>query len=227
MEYALKGDLDSYLATIGIPTEAEAIDIFDQILNGIAYLHSRNVVHRDLKPQNILRDSYGGIRVADFGMAKVFEKGKSVTNIGGTESYAPPEYFDSVKYDGAKFDVWSLGVIFYQLLTSTLPFSGISAILQVKYVVPTYIPVVYGDIIRNILVRDPSHRPSADEVRSDVLSVSLLQDLFLSPTNTQSDQSSTSNRGLKPVRGRKQTGRPKRISSLATESSGYGSSSRQ
>ena len=91
MEYADKGDLLHYIKSKKKIPEEEAKLIFKQIVYGLAHLHSRNVLHRDIKPDNILLDSEGGIKICDFGVSKVVNKNEYINDQCGTPAYIAPE----------------------------------------------------------------------------------------------------------------------------------------
>jgi serine/threonine protein kinase len=106
---------------------AEAVSIVRQIADGLAAAHERGIVHRDVKPANILLTHEGGVKIVDFGLARVVSQGRpGLTQIGasmGTPTYMSPEQTlgDEVE---ARSDLWSLGVLFYECLTGKLPFDG-------------------------------------------------------------------------------------------------------
>lgn len=88
------------------------------------YLHSNNVVHRDLKLENILLDKDGNVKLGDFGFAREFDDGPGnlMDTWCGTTAYASPEMLKGEKYSGEETDIWSAGIILYALLTGGLPF---------------------------------------------------------------------------------------------------------
>jgi serine/threonine-protein kinase ULK/ATG1 len=116
MEYCKYGDLHDYIKTkpSGTLAEEEAMDILVQILNGFKGLHEILVIHRDIKLRNILVAENCRIKIADFGLSKISEEGIATT-IVGTPYTKAPEVFSGKRYDN-KADIWSLGVIFYQML---------------------------------------------------------------------------------------------------------------
>ena len=108
------------------PEEALTI-VVPQICDALQYAHDAGVVHRDIKPENILLDSRGRVKIADFGLAKLVGRElNDVTLTGegqvmGTPQYMAPEQFEHPKDVDHRADIYSLGVVFYQMLTGELP----------------------------------------------------------------------------------------------------------
>jgi NIMA (never in mitosis gene a)-related kinase 1/4/5 len=104
--------------------EDEVMRIFVQICLALKHVHERNIIHRDLKAQNIFLTSKGIVKLGDFGIAKVLDAtdGQARTQIG-TPYYLSPEICDNVLYDTSS-DIWSLGVILYELICLELPFTA-------------------------------------------------------------------------------------------------------
>lgn len=105
----------------------EALRIVRQIADGLAAAHERGILHRDLKPGNIMLTAAGDVKIVDFGLSRVVSQGQpGLTQIGasmGTPTYMSPEQTLGDPVD-ARSDVWSLGVVFYECLTGKLPFDG-------------------------------------------------------------------------------------------------------
>ena len=103
----------------------EALDIIAQIARGLAAAHDAGIIHRDIKPANIILTPRGGVKLLDFGVAKLLGQ-TALTRTGttvGTIAYMPPEQIMGRGAD-ARSDVWALGVVLYEMLTGRLPFSG-------------------------------------------------------------------------------------------------------
>ena len=129
MELVDGKDLERLLAQ-GALEPAAKLDRYVEIVDAIAHAHARQVVHRDLKPQNVVVDAAGRARVLDFGLAKILDQGLGMTREGsslGTPFYMAPEQLQSAKQVDARADVFALGVILYELLTGQRPFLGASA----------------------------------------------------------------------------------------------------
>jgi tRNA A-37 threonylcarbamoyl transferase component Bud32 len=123
MPYLAGGALSDWLAA-GRPTVQECVQVISQIASALDYLHQRQIIHRDLKPTNILLDCYRNVYLADFGLARVLSPSTQVLHTGhGTPPYAPPEQHLSSKLT-AQSDLYSLGILFYELLTGQLPWRG-------------------------------------------------------------------------------------------------------
>jgi len=128
MQYVDGQDLSTVMRRDGRLPLPRVVDIFRQICEGLQAAHDQGVIHRDLKPQNILIDSKGRVLIADFGLAKSVSYG-TLTEAGkviGTPHYMSPEQVKGIALD-QRSDIYSLGIILYEMLTGSLPFTGSSA----------------------------------------------------------------------------------------------------
>jgi serine/threonine-protein kinase len=151
-----------------------AVDIVRQVARGLAAAHRHHIVHRDIKPDNLLIDVDGSVKIADFGIAH--SPGGSITPassglILGTSLYLAPERALGHPATPAT-DVYALGCVLYQLLTGRPPFEGenptvvLSQHVQATPAVPEKVPVPVADLIRRMLAKEPAERPTTDEVAS-------------------------------------------------------------
>ena len=104
--------------------EEDARHVFRQIVEGVAYCHSKNVVHRDIKLENVMVDAGNNVKIIDFGFSITAAKGKKLSIFCGTPSYMAPEMVRKVDYCGQKVDVWALGILLYTMLCGRFPFKG-------------------------------------------------------------------------------------------------------
>ncbi|CAL4930313.1 unnamed protein product [Urochloa decumbens] len=134
LEYCRGGDLHAYLQRHRRVSETVAKHFIRQLASGLQMLRDSNVVHRDLKPQNILlveNNENSLLKIADFGFAKFLQPFALAETLCGSPLYMAPEVMQAQKYD-AKADLWSVGVILYQLVTGIPPFNGDNQIQLLK-----------------------------------------------------------------------------------------------
>ncbi|KAF0030212.1 hypothetical protein F2P81_016943 [Scophthalmus maximus] len=173
MEYASGGEVFDYLVARGRMKEKEARAKFRQIVSAVHYCHQKNIVHRDLKAENLLLDADANIKIADFGFSNEFTAGSKLDTFCGSPPYAAPELFQGKKYDGPEVDIWSLGVILYTLVSGSLPFDGQNLkelrerVLRGKYRVPFYMSTDCEGILRRFLVLNPAKRCSLEQIMKD------------------------------------------------------------
>ncbi|XP_048455675.1 MAP/microtubule affinity-regulating kinase 3a isoform X4 [Rhincodon typus] len=173
IEYASGGEVFDYLVAHGRMKEKEARAKFRQIVSAVQYCHQKQIVHRDLKAENLLLDADMNIKIADFGFSNEFTVGSKLDTFCGSPPYAAPELFQGKKYDGPEVDVWSLGVILYTLVSGSLPFDGQNLkelrerVLRGKYRIPFYMSTDCENLLKRFLVLNPSKRGTLEQIMKD------------------------------------------------------------
>ncbi|WIA17250.1 hypothetical protein OEZ85_014123 [Tetradesmus obliquus] len=178
MEYASGGSLAGHLAAQpgGWLGEAAAREVFDGILAALEYCHKRRVIHRDLKPMNILMQD-GTPKIADFGLAGVIApfNGSGFKLQCGTPEFTAPEIVGGAEYDGTAVDLWSVGVMLYEALCGQLPFHGANqqalfrSIRRGAYApLPKTISADARDLVKRLLTVDPAARIAWDQLNDPI-----------------------------------------------------------
>jgi serine/threonine-protein kinase len=169
MEYLKGQDLVAYTKAGRLLPLPRVMDIIARVADALDYAHRQNVVHRDIKPGNIMYDPESDtVKVADFGIARLTDSSKTRTGmVMGTPSYMSPEQLAGRKVDGAS-DLFSLGVTLYQLACGQLPFEGESMaqlMFRIANEAPTDIRTVRADlppclldILARTLAKEPGQR---------------------------------------------------------------------
>jgi len=175
MEYADGGDLASLIRQKKDDEETfsedEAMTIFAQCLSALQFIHSKRILHRDIKSQNIFMMAAGEAKIGDFGISKVIETTTAAQGtVVGTPSYFAPEICEDKPY-GPKIDVWSMGVVLYEMLALVQPFtaSNVAAlIMKIVNAEPAPLPdscrEEVRDVVRRALNKNPEERATAEEL---------------------------------------------------------------
>ncbi len=161
-EYADGGSLHDKLRNEGKLPFKQAVEMTIGILNGLEFLHNRKIIHRDIKPQNVLLQG-DTPRLADFGISRAMQTTSISSKLVGTDAYMSPEAFDGKR--SVQTDVWSVGVVLYQLLAGNLPFpqehpsERIFAILTKEFPpLPEGVPQSLQRVIAKALAKQPENR---------------------------------------------------------------------
>ena len=179
MEYVEGRTLHDILQERGPMDEEEAVDVISQCCRGLGVAHRMNIIHRDIKPGNIMITPNAGVKIADFGLAKQLdadEQAKSM--VIGTPFFMPPEQFEGKSKDG-RTDIYALGVTLYYMLTMKRPFTG-STPAQILVAIMTKEPTPVADIrpglsegiwkvVRRMIHRDLDQRyQDCDQILEDL-----------------------------------------------------------
>ena len=182
MEYIDGRTLRDMIRADGVLAPAQIADIGADIAAALAFAHKHGVVHRDVKPGNVLITTAGQVKVTDFGIARAGGSTDGLTRTGavmGTATYFSPEQAQGLPVDG-RSDVYSLGVVLYEMATGAAPFGGDSPVtvaykhvreevVPPSQVVPT-LPAELERVILTCLAKEPNDRyQSADDLRADLM----------------------------------------------------------
>lgn len=182
MEYIEGKTLKQLLYKRGALTLPEVIDIMTQLTDGLAHAHEAYIIHRDIKPQNIMIEDNGTIKITDFGIAMAVNATQftQTNSVMGTVHYLPPEQANG-KSATVKSDIYSLGILMYELLTGSVPFKGDNAVeialKHMKEKLPSIrkqnplIPQSVENIVIKACAKNPRNRyDTVKEMHDDIVS---------------------------------------------------------
>lgn len=167
MEYVRGGPLYRHIPVNGGMKEEEARRVFQQLVSALTFCHAQGVYHRDIKPDNLLVDERGNLKVADFGLsahADTARREALLHTVCGTPLYVSPEVFTRRGYDGAKADAWSCGIVLFVLAAGRKPFRDddfntlYRTICRGDYRCPRTFSPELVRIVRRLLQPNPAHR---------------------------------------------------------------------
>ena len=172
LEYSGGGDLLQLVKSRSNLTETEGKNIFSQVVDAVKACHSKNIIHRDIKLDNILiTTDFMCVKLCDFGVSRTVKPGEKIYDQCGTPAYLAPEIVADRGYDPFFVDIWSMGVLLYAILSGTVPFRAKTLqelhklILRCKYQMPGNISEQAQDLIRRMLNPVPHLRISLDEMK--------------------------------------------------------------
>ena len=171
-------------------TTDEALSVIPQICDALQYAHDEGVVHRDIKPENILLDKRGRVKIADFGLAKLLDPTAhdftltGTQQVLGTRNYMAPEQIERPTSVDHRADIYSLGVVFYELLTGELPIGRFDAPSKKAAVTDEL-----DEVVLRTLEKEPRRRfQQASELRTAVESINAVPPVVNPPVNAQVDR---------------------------------------
>ncbi|OVA14004.1 Protein kinase domain [Macleaya cordata] len=172
LEYVSGGSIYKLLQDYGQFGELAIRSYTQQILSGLAYLHAKNTVHRDIKGANILVDPNGRVKLADFGMAKHITGQSCPLSFKGSPYWMAPEVIKNSSGCNLAVDIWSLGCTVLEMATTKPPWSqyeGVAAMFKIGNskelpAIPDHLSEDGKDFVRQCLQRNPLHRPTAAQL---------------------------------------------------------------
>jgi serine/threonine-protein kinase len=167
MEYVEGITLKTYIEKKNQLTFKEAISIAIQVARGIEAAHNKNIIHRDIKPQNIIISTEGKVKVTDFGIARAASANTISSDVMGSVHYSSPEQARNGFVDN-RSDIYSLGIVMYEMVTGRVPFDGDTTVavaiqhLQEEMVTPSAyapnLPISLEKIILKCTQKNPDRR---------------------------------------------------------------------
>ena len=170
MENIIGGNLLNAINKMNKLSEELSRNIFIQLIETIKYIHNKGIVHRDIKPDNILLNLNNNIKLCDFGVSKEIKKGQLITDSCGTPAFIAPEILLDEPYDPYMTDIWSSGVVLYVMVSGFFPFTGINETQLHKKILSGKFPKIQNisnnlnDLIFKILEINPKKRIKIDEI---------------------------------------------------------------
>ncbi|KAJ4724105.1 Protein kinase [Melia azedarach] len=150
--------------------ETTARSYFKDIISGLIYLHSHNIIHGDIKPENLLLTSSGTVKIGDFSFSYAFEdENDKLSRCPGTPAFTPPECCLDTVYGGKAADTWAAGVTLYYLVVGSFPFLADSIaetydkIVNSPLSLPEELNPELNDLLQGLLCKDPMHRITLDD----------------------------------------------------------------
>jgi len=201
MEYVEGSTLTDKILKDGAFHWLEALPIIKQVLSAIGHAHEAGIIHRDIKPNNILLDDKGTVKITDFGLAKDQTKMTNTISVtsGGTLYYMSPEHVKGFSFIDARSDLYSIGMTFYEMLTGIIPFQNIKSDFDIRESIvrkefekprsinPT-IPTELEMIVMRSISKNPDDRyQTADDMMQAIVDFEMQNDIAAKERTTKKE----------------------------------------
>jgi len=182
MDYVSSPTLSDYLNQSGGLPEQDSLKIFSSLVEALQSLHNQGIAHKDLKPENVFIDPVTRqIKLIDFGLSVVVSEGELVKSYCGSPMFMAPEVLNRDPHDPLKSDIWSMGVILYQTLVGSSPWSEAESlddlldlvIFEPQVNLPSFISEPVKALLASMLVHEPRKRPNIQQIRQHLISLGL------------------------------------------------------
>jgi len=178
MDYVSHPTLSDYLNQVGGLPEQDSLKIFSSLVEALESLHNQGIAHKDLKPENVFLDPVTRqIKLIDFGLSVVVSEGELVKSYCGSPMFMAPEVLNRDPHDPLKSDIWSLGIILYQTLVGSSPWSEAESlddlldlvIFEPQVNIPSFISEPVRGLLASMLVHEPRKRPGVRQLRQSLM----------------------------------------------------------
>ncbi|OHS96493.1 CAMK family protein kinase [Tritrichomonas foetus] len=176
LEFCSHGSLFEEVRDCGALKGLRLLNVTKQLISAVFQAHINKIAHRDIKPQNILFDDFGRVKLADFGISICSDINDVVQNFKCSPAFAPPEVLKREPHDMFKADVWSLGVTLYFAATGKLPFKFRTvpqALLEMRNIglaiTQNLVPPIIFELIKKMVVYDPNNRITIEEAHDMIM----------------------------------------------------------
>ncbi|XP_037803851.1 PAS domain-containing serine/threonine-protein kinase-like isoform X3 [Penaeus monodon] len=159
-------DLFEFIDRNPLLDEPLAAYMFRQIVSALTYLHSLNIIHRDVKDENVILNNRFHVKLIDFGSSAFTKPGKMFSQFAGTVEYCSPEVLKGNKYSGYELEVWSLGVTLYTLMYGENPFYDVDETIKAELTFPVRHSLELTALLNGMLQKDPKARMTLEEVEA-------------------------------------------------------------